>query len=184
MNHILFEISCRGLYIFITLAWIMTRMICFAGTRRVDWKYEAKLLTVYICILVIARIVYFPMHLVDGRVASLFLETDKIFPLWINLIPIVHLFDLYDGWLINILGNIAIFIPVGLAWPFCFRRLDTLGKTVLAGGGFSLFIEITQLPFHSRCSDVDDLILNTTGVFVGAVIYFSVKRLRVRKNRT
>ena len=53
-----------------------------------------------------------------------------MYPFWINLTPIVHMFDVYDGWLINIIGNIAMFIPVGLAWPFCFKKLDTIGKTV------------------------------------------------------
>ncbi len=177
------EITYKGLFIFITFAWIVARVICGIRNKKVDWKYEAKLLTVYICLVVIARIVYFPRRLVEGRIVSLFLEVDKIFPMWINLIPIVHLFDVYDGWLINILGNIIIFIPVGLAWPFCFKKLDTIGKTVLAGAGFTLFIEITQLPFYSRCSDVDDIILNTTGAVIGALIYFWVKRLKGRKKR-
>ena len=146
-------------------------------------KYEAKLLAVYICLVVIARIVYFHMRLVEGRIASLVLDVEKISPLWINLIPIVHLFDVYDGWLINIIGNVTMFIPVGLAWPFCFKKLDTLGKTVLVGAGFPLFIEITQLPFYDRCSDIDDIILNTTGIFIGALIYFGVKLLKNRKNR-
>lgn len=172
------EITYKGLFIFITLLWIVARIICGIRSKKVDLKHEAKLLTVYICLVVIARIVYFPMRLVEGRIASLFLDVNKIFPLWINLIPVVHLFDLYDGWLINIIGNISMFIPVGLAWPFCFKKLDTIGKTILAGGGFSLLIEITQLPFYDRCSDVDDLILNTTGVFIGAIIYFIIKRLR------
>lgn len=175
------EITYTGLFIFITLAWIVARAICTAKNHKVDWKYEAKLMTVYICLVVIARIVYFPRHLVDGRIVSLYLEFDKIFPLWVNLIPIVHLFDVYDGWVMNIVGNIAMFIPVGLAWPFCFKKLDTIGKTVLAGAGFTFFIEVTQLPFYSRCSDVDDLILNTTGVLIGAIIYFGVKRLRFFK---
>ena len=175
------EITYTGLFIAITLAWMVTRILCCVKKRKVHWKYEAKLLTVYICLAVIARIVYFPRQLVEGRIASLFLEFDKIFPMWINLIPIVHLFDAYDGWLINILGNMIIFIPVGLAWPFCFRKLNTISKTVLAAFGFSLFIEITQLPFYSRCSDVDDLILNTIGAFLGALIYFGIKRRKARK---
>ena len=179
----MFEITYKGLLIFITLAWIVTRTICGIKNKKADWKYEAKLLTVYICLVVIARIVYFPMRLVEGRIASLVLDVDKIFPLWINLIPFVHLFDVYDGWLINIIGNVTMFIPVGLAWPFCFKKLDTLGKTVLVGAGFPLFIEITQLPFYDRCSDVDDLILNTTGILIGALIYFGVKLLKNRKNR-
>ena len=177
------EITYKGLFIFITLAWAATRVICGIRNQKVDWKHEGKLFTVYICLVVIARIVYFPMRLVEGRIASLVLDLDKIFPLWINLIPIVHLFDVYDGWLINIFGNVCMFIPVGLAWPFCFKKLDTLGKTVLAGAGLPLFIEITQLAFYDRCSDVDDLILNTTGILIGALIYFGVKLLKNRKNR-
>ena len=177
------EITYTGLFIFITLAWIATRAICGIKNRKVDWTYEVKLLTVYICLVVIARFVYFPLRLVEGRIANLVLDVEKISPLWINLIPVVHLFDVYDGWLINIIGNVTMFIPVGLVWPFCFQQLDTLGKTVLVGAGFPLFIEITQLPFFGRCSDVDDIILNTTGILIGALIYFGVKRLKNRKNR-
>ena len=179
----MFEVTYKGLFIIITLAWIAVRAICGIKHKKVDWKHEAKLLTVYICLVVIARFVYFPLRLVEGRIASQVLDVEKIFPMWINLIPIVHLFDVYDGWLINIIGNVAMFIPVGLIWPLCFKKLDTLGKTILAGAGFSLFIEITQLPFYDRCSDIDDLIMNTAGVLMGALIYFGVKGLKKRKNR-
>ena len=179
----MFEITYKGLFIFITLAWVTVRVICDIRNQKVDWKSEGKLLTVYICLVVIARIVYFPLCLVEGHIASLILDVEKIIPLWINIVPIVHLFDVYDGWQINIIGNIMMFIPVGLTWPFCFKKLDTIGKTVLAGAGFPLFIEITQLPFYDRCSDVDDLILNTTGILIGAIIYFGVKRLTSRKKK-
>lgn len=177
----MFEITYGGVFAFITLAWIAARAICNARSKNLDWKYELKLLTVYICLVVIARIVYFPMRLVEGRIGSLILDVEKIFPMWINLVPVAHLFDVYDGWQINIIGNVTMFIPVGLAWPFCFRKLDSVGKTVLAGVGFPLLIEITQLPFYDRCSDVDDIILNTTGILIGALIYFGVKRLKSRK---
>ena len=179
----MFEITYKGLFIFITLAWVTVRVICDIRNQKVDWKSEGKLLTVYICLVVIARIVYFPLCLDEGHIASMILDVEKIIPLWINIVPIVHLFDVYDGWQINIIGNIMMFIPVGLTWPFCFKKLDTIGKTVLAGAGFPLFIEITQLPFYDRCSDVDDLILNTTGILIGAIIYFSVKWLTIRKKK-
>ena len=179
----MFEITYKGLFIFITLAWIVARVICGIRNQKVDWKNEAKLLTVYICLVVIARMVYFPMRPVNGRIGTLVLDVEKIFPLWINLTPVVHLFDVYDGWLINIIGNITMFIPVGLVWPLCFRKLDTVGKTVLAGGGFSLVIEITPLPFYDRCSDLDDILLNATGVLIGALIYFGVKRLKSRNTK-
>ena len=165
----------------VLFGWLLYRGCAYYRCKPVDWKYEAKLLTVYICLVVIARFVYFPLHQEEGRVASLFLDIDRMFPLWINLVPIVHMFEVYDGWLINIIGNITMFIPVGLIWPCCFKKLDTIGKVVLAGGGFTLFIEITQLPFYARCSDIDDLIMNSTGVFIGAIIYFGVKHLKNSK---
>ena len=172
----MFEITYGGMFLFITLAWVLGAGIRSLRRSRVDWKREARLLTVYVCLIVIARIVYFPMRLVEGRIGTLVLDTGKIFPLWINPVPIVHLLDVYDGWLINIIGNVAMFIPVGLIWPFCFRKLDTLGKTVLAGAGFPLFIEITQLPFYDRCSDIDDLLLNTAGILLGALIWFGIRK--------
>ncbi len=177
------EITYTGVFVFITLAWIVTRVICGIRNKKIDWKYEAKLLTVYICLIVIARIVYFPMHLEDGHIASLIFDADKIIPLWINLVPIVHLFDVYDGWQINIIGNITMFIPVGVVLPFCFKKLDTIGKTVLAGAAISLSIEISQLLFYDRSSDVDDIILNTTGILIGALIYFGIKQLMRLKKR-
>ena len=61
------EITYTGVFVFITLAWIVTRVICGIRNKKVDWKYEAKLLTVYICLVVIARIVYFPMRLVEDN---------------------------------------------------------------------------------------------------------------------
>lgn len=172
------EITYKGLFIFITCLWIVSRVICGIRRHNVFWKQEAKLVTVYICFVVIARFVYFPMRLTDGHIGSLIFDFEKIFPMWINLTPIIHLFDVYDGWLINIIGNVTMFIPVGIIWPFCFRKLDSIGKSVLAGAGFPLFIEITQLPFYDRCSDVDDLILNTTGICIGTLIYFGVKYLK------
>ena len=177
------EITFQGLLVFITLVWITVRVFWARKNREIDWKREAKLLTVYICLVVIARMVYFPMRPVDGRIGSLFLDAERIFPLWINLIPVVHLFDVYDGWQLNIIGNITMFIPVGFFWPFCFKKLDTLGKAVLAAAGLSLLIEITQLPFYDRCSDVDDLILNTAGIFLGALIFFAVRRRKESRPR-
>ena len=42
----------------------------------------------------------------------------------------------------------------------------------------SLCIEIIQLPFSVRASDVDDLILNVLGVAIGYGSYAAVKHLK------
>ena len=51
-------------------------------------------------------------------------------------------------------------------------------KTTLAGAALTLCIEITQILSYERCSDIDDIILNTAGAFLGAVIYFSIKKVK------
>lgn len=48
----------------------------------------------------------------------------------------------------------------------------------MTGFLLSLSIEIIQLPFAVRASDVDDLILNTLGCMVGYGIYALVRKIR------
>ena len=68
------------------------------------------------------------------------------------------------------------FIPVGIVWPICFKKLDSVWKTVRTGAVMIGFIEVSQLLFYDRCSDVDDFILNMIGVMTGALIYFGIKK--------
>jgi len=50
--------------------------------------------------------------------------------------------------------------------------------------GLSLFVEILQLPFYERCSDIDDLLLNSIGFIVGYGIYLLVKFLAGKVKKT
>jgi glycopeptide antibiotics resistance protein len=70
------------------------------------------------------------------------------------------------------------FIPSGIVLPVIYKKLDRFGKVVSVGALISLCIEILQLPFPSRASDVNDLILNALGVAVGCGIYTAVRRLK------
>ena len=94
-----------------------------------------------------------------------------------NLIPFKVFSDtwhevLVNGYiqyfLINFLGNVILFVPFGLIIPLLWNISGK--KTLLIGFGISLFIEICQL-FLTRGTDVDDLILNTTGVLLGILIH-------------
>ena len=78
----------------------------------------------------------------------------------------------------NFVGNVAMFVPLGVVWPAVFKELDTHGKVLAAGAGFSLCIEILQLPFFDRVSDIDDLLLNSLGFLAGYGIYLLVRKLR------
>ncbi|MBE6990551.1 MAG: VanZ family protein [Ruminococcaceae bacterium] len=174
------EISFFTLEVAFTAIWLLIRIIIWVKQKRVDWRREAVLLLMYINLAVIIRFVFFPRTLVAGHVQPLVFEMAAIFPLRINLVPLAHLFD-YGSvrdtiW--NVVGNAAMFIPSGIVLPIVYRKLNSFWKVVAAGASISLCIEILQLPFASRASDIDDLILNTLGVVVGYGIYAAIKRFR------
>lgn len=168
------EITFTQLTVLIILAWITFRTAHAFHKHNFTIAREAQLLLVLTCIIVIARIVFFPWHHINGRIGTLKLDFAKTFPPQFNLIPIKKLFIKYQGWQMNIIGNITMFIPVGIIWPICFKKLDTPAKTILAGFGYSLLIELSQLLLYERLTDIDDLILNTIGVTIGAAIYFCI----------
>lgn len=177
------EISYLELVIFISVVWVALRTLFAIKIKQVNLKRECLLLTVYICIVVISRMVYFPWHYVDGHIDYLRFDAEKILPLWMNFRPFTFVYERYDGWQLNIIGNITMFIPVGICWGLCFKKLNNVLKVTLAGFGYSLVIELSQLFLYERGSDIDDLILNTTGAFIGALIYFGVKNtvLKLKK---
>jgi glycopeptide antibiotics resistance protein len=74
--------------------------------------------------------------------------------------------------LIDLLGNVAVFVPLGLAVALALgpRPLgQRLLWATLAGAGLSLAIELIQATLPSRVSAVDDWLLNTIGTALGAL---------------
>ncbi|MBO4404268.1 MAG: VanZ family protein [Treponema sp.] len=175
-------ISYLEIFALITVLWIFSRAYVWKKNKNTEVKpalrNELKLLMFYICLIVLARIVYFPWHHINGHIGTLNFDCNRVFPPRLNLVPFVHLFDYYSGWKMNIIGNILMFIPVGIVLPACFKRLDSFLNTFLAGAMISLFIEISQLLFYERCSDVDDFIMNSAGAALGALAYFGIKKIR------
>ena len=93
----------------------------------------------------------------------------------INLVP--DFFRHLDG---ETIGNFVLFLPFGILYPLS-KENATLRRTVLVGFLFSLVIEILQ-PFFGRAFDINDLILNTLGVFVSAGVFYLAKKLFSKKN--
>ena len=164
----------------ITILWVLVRGIVCLRQKRFSLKRELQLLLVYICIMVVTRFTFFPFSKVNGQVQPLLFDLQKVFPPRINLLPVVYLFDypIFREALINFIGNTAMFIPLGVVWPSVFQKLDTHRKVIAAGVGYSLLIEILQLPFFDRVSDIDDLILNGLGFLTGYGIYLLVKAIK------
>ena len=172
------QIPFSGTLALITGLWILIRVFIWIKTKQISLRRELELILVYICLVVVARFTFFPFSRVDGQIQPLLFDSGSIFPPRINLIPLVYLFDyqIRREALINVIGNTAMFIPIGIIWPSVLRSLDTPWKVICAGIGFSLFIEILQLPFFDRVSDIDDLLLNSLGFLLGYGIYLIFKK--------
>ena len=76
---------------------------------------------------------------------------------------------------INIVGNIIMFMPVGFLLPLICTKVDSCKKVVIIGFCTSLLIESRQL-FLTRGTDIDDLILNTSGAVLGYLVFLIFKK--------
>lgn len=181
------EISYTSMAIAISTIWIVLRVYCWFREKQVNWKRELQLLLVYICIVVVARITFFPFERVNGRLQPLVFDSANWFPFRINVVPIVHMLDYpkVSEAVLNFVGNTTMFIPIGVIFPIVYKQLNTHGKVIAAGIGFSLFVELLQLPFHDRVTDIDDLLMNSIGFLTGYGLYLGFRKLKnVCKRRT
>ena len=95
----------------------------------------------------------------------------------INIIPFYFVYDIYNecfvsnNWnylFINIFGNILLFIPIGIFLPVLWNI--PYKKVLLYGIIFSITVELIQI-WLPRVTDIDDVILNNIGVFIGTIIH-------------
>lgn len=74
---------------------------------------------------------------------------------------------------VNVLGNMALFFPLGLtlAGALGGSRRRRFAMAVGSAAALSVSIELVQLGLPSRTTDVDDVIFNTLGAAVGAATF-------------
>ena len=80
----------------------------------------------------------------------------------LNLIPLL---GIIDDWKNSVL-NVLLFIPLGVMVPILWNRFRTQTHTVMFGFAVSLAIELLQMLTY-RATDVNDLITNTLGTYLG-----------------
>lgn len=76
--------------------------------------------------------------------------------------------------LINIVGNMLAFVPFGFLIPLINSDYRNVFKVSLLSMFFSTLVEVVQLLSKVGSFDVDDIILNTLGGFIGALIYYII----------
>ena len=164
----------------VSFGWLLFRLVVYIKNKQVVWKHEAVQLLFLINLIVLYRITFHPFAKVDGEVQPLIFDIATAWPFRVNLIPFVNLlkFDSKRDLLLNLIGNVTMFIPTGIMTPLIYRKLDSFKKTMLTGICLSLAIEIIQLPFAVRASDIDDLILNTVGCLIGCGILALIRLIK------
>lgn len=72
---------------------------------------------------------------------------------------------------INLVGNVVMFIPLGFLLPKVSVRQRKLWRTLLTTALLILLVEMLQLFSLRGSCDVDDVILNVVGAAIGYCIY-------------
>lgn len=80
-----------------------------------------------------------------------------------------HLIDI-----VNLIGNIIPFMPIGLLTPLVFRSMSWR-KAIVLGVVTGLTFEVMEVVFRVGIFDVDDVILNAFGVMAGYGVFAMFK---------
>ncbi len=86
----------------------------------------------------------------------------------------------YESMLLNVVGNIVAFVPFGLFLPLITKAKYNVITVTAMGFLTSTLIELIQFFTRVGSFDIDDIILNTTGAFLG---YISYRIIRFVKGR-
>ena len=68
---------------------------------------------------------------------------------------------------VNLLGNLALFVPMGMALPCLSCKLNRFWKVVLCVLGMVVFVEVAQGILRVGSVDIDDVIFNVSGAMIG-----------------
>lgn len=83
---------------------------------------------------------------------------------------------------INLLGNVGMFIPLGIFLPAVFPRLGRFWKCLLCTAVIICTVELAQLFTLLGSCDIDDLILNLIGAAVGYGVYLMFRGPKGKKS--
>lgn len=88
--------------------------------------------------------------------------------------------DLSNFRIVNVLGNVLLFVPFGLLLPVINKRTAKFSRVLLWSSLLVLLIEFEQY-FIGRSADIDDFILNVFGALCGYLLYKIVRKILHKK---
>ncbi len=143
------------------LAYMLTLIFAFVIVR----YYKKKNLSISRCILLVFLFLYLTTIYMSTVMSRRYNPGVKI-----SLKPFTSWSRAFTGNRYSIklvIENLIMLMPVGFFLPFIDRRKSGYIRAISVGFLFSLFIEISQYLRKTGLFEVDDLINNTLGVFIG-----------------
>ncbi len=153
MNHIIHNLKIVPLPFFGIAVFLL--LIVFLSTRKVVLSFLVFYTFIVISVTLLSRR--------TSTSGSAILE-----PLWSyrNFLKNESIRD-------QIVANIAMFIPIGLLFPFVFNWK----KGILISFLFSILIEVLQFITHRGLAEIDDVISNTIGLLIGTGLVVLGKKI-------
>ena len=73
----------------------------------------------------------------------------------------------YNLSIVNLLGNLLLFLPMGMVLPCLFKKLDRFWKVIVYVLIIVVTVEVTQGILRVGSIDIDDVIFNVGGAMIG-----------------
>ena len=148
---------------------IVSFVIACVRMRRMEAR-RAVVLSVAEALLAASHAAIYAFTIVQVRILF---PGESADPMVANLIPIVPILQGLgsseaDITAFNAVGNVLLFAPIGaaLVWRFGLRTAHVVAIALVGSVAIELFQAVTAL---GRSVDIDDVLLNAGGAFVGAV---------------
>ena len=169
---------------FPTIILFILYVCCLLVTKRYRNYSTSELisLTLFVCYMIaLIGVVFFPFpiqkELIEDCIKYGMGYNHNFIPFYTIIRSCGEMNEIGFFSILHLLLNIVLFIPFGLLIPFI-RNKKIILKSILWDGFLtSLGIEIIQfllgllLGYAYRSADIDDLILNTIGTFIGYLLF-------------
>lgn len=162
--------------------WIIARLLRFAIHKRGSLLRELTLALLFLLLWFLIQQTLEPFVLALDRAP----EPPNLVPLRglvLMLRRAIAVDHAITRWIvaINILGNILIFVPIGFLVSVLTPNRHKGWLALGIGLAISLTIEIVQLSFVIRVFDVDDLLLNSFGAWLGFITFLLAVKIKPLK---
>ncbi len=158
--------------------------------KKRHWKVKYWLIPIFlIYVLALIKLTIFPIFIFDKETLEKIKEGAGKFFVFYQAVPFASIKNYFQpGALLQLIGNLMLLSPLALFLEVFLRQRPKAWKVVLAASSVSFLIEIAQLAINyltghpSRLADVDDLILNITGIVVTVLLTRCIgKRQNIQK---